>query len=1124
MSKGPTDQNNTSDRRKAARSPRRYRRFRVLLILSFMLGAALISAFWMKGREIVAPDWLEDQFAARLESVFPDMQIRFGDIVAVIDDRWLPQFFLRNVEVDTGVGGNTITFSNVSAGVDLTALKQGQITLDALSITGVLVTLRRSADGDLAVSVGRQITSSSTRATNLAELIGKLDEVFLRPVVAGLKEVDVRAVTLRYEDARAERAWTVDGGRIRLDREGSSLQIAADLAILSGNAEVATLAANYSGTIGEAASDFGITLNNLDARDIASQGPAFSWLSALEAPISGALRGGTAQDGTLRPMNAAFQIGSGVVQPTQQASPIPIDGASSYFTYVPETQSFRFDQFTIRSKWGSGNLEGKAVMSGLDSGQLNQMVGQFRLDRLVINPADLYPEPVEVEGAEIDFRLTLSPFSFELGRVQISDKGQVLNGRGTFAVDDGGWQIALDGGLDGITVDRLKAIWPERLKPKSRQWMAENVYAGQIGQTTVALRMKQGGKPRTYMAFDFEQADVRFMRQMPLIQQTKGHASLVKDRFIVVLDKGIVTAPEGGEMDISGSSFIIPDATAKPDPPAIVRLTGQSSVTASLSLLDQPPLNVMQKTAFPVDVAQGLMRLDATISMPLRPGNTIADVQYDVTGEVADVSSTLLVRERLIEAERLDLSASETGIEIAGSAMLDAVPMSIAWRQPFGEPGQSLPGQVTGRFTLTTKSLETFGVLLPNGLFTGETPADFVMDLEKDVAPKLKLVSDLQGARLSVPQIGWSKPAGAAGTLTLAATLGVTPKVDAIEISASGLSAAGEIDLTSDRKLDRIRFDRLSVGGWLNAPVDLVARGEGQPLGVSLKGGTVDLRKINLPERDPNQDSGSPLSVALERLQVTDTIAITEVRGNFTTAKGLAGSFSGRVNGRAAINGKLTPQEKRSAIRIEGENAGRILASAGLMEQARGGRLDLELVPVGTGGAFDGELRIKKIRITEAPAIAALLNAISVVGLINELNGKGIRFSEINADFRLSPSQITLREGSAVGASLGLSMDGTFVPDTGAIEMQGVISPVYLLNAVGSVLTRPGEGLFGFNYSISGTADDPEVFVNPLTALMPAMLRNLFRRAEPEVPLEEGETAPKKEERRRRVVTHGEDR
>jgi hypothetical protein len=388
----------------------------------------------------------------------------------------------------------------------------------------------------------------------------------------------------------------------------------------------------------------------------------------------------------------------------------------------------------------------------------------------------------------------------------------------------------------------------------------------------------------------------------------------------------------------------------------------------------------------------------------------------------------------------------------------------------------------------------------------------------------LTLVSDLQGARLSVPQIGWSKPAGADGVLRLSATLGAAPKVDSIEISATGLSAAGEIELTSDRKLNRIRFDRLSVAGWLNAPVDLVARGEGQPLGVILRGGTVDLRKINLPERDPDQNGGSPLSVELQRLQVTDTIAITGMSGNFTTSAGLAGSFEGKINGRAAITGILTPRESRSAIRIEGKNAGRILASAGLMEQARGGRLDLELVPVGTGGAFDGDLRIENIRITDAPAIAALLNAISVVGLINELNGEGIRFSEINADFRLSPSQITLREGSAVGASLGLSMDGVFVPDSGAIQMQGVISPVYLLNAVGSVLTRPGEGLFGFNYSITGTAEDPDVFVNPLTALAPAMLRNLFRRAEPEVPLEEGETAPEQKERRRPVVTRGEDR
>jgi hypothetical protein len=259
-------------------------------------------------------------------------------------------------------------------------------------------------------------------------------------------------------------------------------------------------------------------------------------------------------------------------------------------------------------------------------------------------------------------------------------------------------------------------------------------------------------------------------------------------------------------------------------------------------------------------------------------------------------------------------------------------------------------------------------------------------------------------------------------------------------------------------------------------------------------------------------------------LQISDTIALTGVTGTFTTGGGLAGRFEGAVNGAARVSGQTTPQNGRSAIRLTSPDAGRLLAAANVMQQARGGQMDLELVPVGSGGAFDGKLKVADARITNAPAIAALLNSISVVGLINELNGDGIYFSEIAADFRLTPSRITLREAAAVGASMGLSMDGVFVPDTGQLQMQGVISPIFMLNSIGSVLTRRGEGLFGFNYSISGTARDPQVFVNPLTALAPGMLRNLFRGAAPEVPLEEGEVAPPPEPRRVPLVTRGEDR
>jgi hypothetical protein len=67
------------------------------------------------------------------------------------------------------------------------------------------------------------------------------------------------------------------------------------------------------------------------------------------------------------------------------------------------------------------------------------------------------------------------------------------------------------------------------------------------------------------------------------------------------------------------------------------------------------------------------------------------------------------------------------------------------------------------------------------------------------------------------------------------------------------------------------------------------------------------------------------------------------------------------------------------------------------------------------------------------------------------------------------------------------------------LDLQGVVSPIYLVNSIGSVLTRKVEGLFGFNYRLRGPADDPKVSVNPLSLLTPGMFREIFRRPPPEL-------------------------
>ena len=62
------------------------------------------------------------------------------------------------------------------------------------------------------------------------------------------------------------------------------------------------------------------------------------------------------------------------------------------------------------------------------------------------------------------------------------------------------------------------------------------------------------------------------------------------------------------------------------------------------------------------------------------------------------------------------------------------------------------------------------------------------------------------------------------------------------------------------------------------------------------------------------------------------------------------------------------------------------------------------------------------------------------------------------------------------------------------LDLRGVISPFYLINGIGAVLTRPGEGLVGFTYRVSGSAANPRVSVNPLSVLAPGFFREMFRR------------------------------
>ncbi len=1072
----------------------------VLALVSFTGGAVLISA---TGTRFTAPDWLRAKVTERINRDIHGFSVAFGEVSLVVSHDWVPRLSLQDVTLRDAAGLRLANLSNVRSAVALGPLLRGNLQPASIHLSGARVTLRRSASGGVRLSVGGTAPPVEEAETFVA-LADRLEEFLQRPHFADLRRVEASNLTLRYEDARAGRAWTVDGGRLEMTRDGDDLRIRGDFALLGARDYATTLEMTYTGRIGQAAADFGVSFEDMPARDIATQSPGLSWLEALQAPISGALRASVDASGALGPLNATLQIGAGALRPTQATAPVAFTSARTYFTYAPGTQMIRFDEIRLDSKWITARAEGQAHLGGMaEGGWPEELLGQFRVSEITANPANLYPEPITIAAATMDMRLQLDPFVLSLGEMSFADRGRHLVLKGEARARPEGWRVALDGRMDGIAPERLLELWPVSLKPKTREWIDENVHRAVLRNIQIAIRSQPRSRPDLFLGFDFEDLATRFIKDVPPIKAASGHASLYDERFVITADSGHVVAAEGGRVDIAGTSFSVPNVRIKRGP-ARVDLASASTITAALSLLDEEPFRFLQKADRPVTLADGRARLSGRLDFLLKQDLQPDEVAFDVAGALSDVRSETVVKGRVLAASSLDVQADNTELSINGTGRIGRVPIGGTWTTPLRKQDKGR-SRVEGWIELSERFADEFRIGLPPGSISGAGRANVAIDMVKGEPGVFRLSSTLDGVGLSLRQLDWRLPEAATGELEVSGRLGQPPQIGSLRIDAGGLSADGRIDLTASGQLDRAVFSTVAIGEWLRAPVTLVGRGAGVPPAVEVRGGRVDLRQTSLAGGGRDGTGGGagdrgPVSLRLESLQVSDGIALTDVRADLEMAGGAQGTFAGKVNGGAAISGRVVPQDGRSAFRITSDDAGGVMGAAGLLKQARGGEMDLVLTPAEAPGTYNGRLDARSVRLTDAPALAALLNALSIVGLLEQLAaGEGIHFGQVDARFQLSPERLTLLSGSAVGASMGLSMDGYYHMNTGRMDMRGVISPLYMVNMIGGVMNRRGEGLIGFNYQLTGPAKNPRVSVNPFSAFTPGIFREIFRRPPPQV-------------------------
>ncbi|MBC6438450.1 MAG: hypothetical protein GDA52_10040 [Rhodobacteraceae bacterium] len=1037
------------------------------------------------------PEPVRAWIVSGLDQAMVANRIEIGEVGLTLHDGGrTPEFIFHDVEMWDGEILRA-SFPRIAVHMNGQVLMRGQARPTHVQIVGAGVRATRTEDGQFNLALDTEQTATGR---DPGETLARIDQMFASPLFDNLEEVTGTGFELILDDRLGNQTLRAHDASFQLLREGATLSLLVGGQIEGSRDATVTMAVTRNA--GLQRTDLRMQYEGLAARDIAAGVPTLAWLDRMRVPISGSVTAVLRDDSTLGDLSAALDIGPGHVFLGDGVPRLPLTALSMELDFDAEQGRLNFSGIDLDAPALSFSASGHADVSPDGT----NYAGQFQISDVVANPSGLFDDPVTLNGGTLAMQLNLrDEIALEIGETVLVDGDvQVLaQGEVIFARD--GLQLRLDTEIPRIASADVLSYWPEAAIPNTRRWLSENLLGGVLSD--VRFRLRRGPpdhEAKHSLRLNFEDVTLRTMPHMPPIKSARGHVVLDQSRVAIDLHSGRSIAPLGGAVDWAGSTMVIEDVTQH-NPPARFGLNITGDISDVLSILELPPVNLFAEGRFSADtLGTGQADLAATLSLPFDSPVPFDEIGFDVTGTLHDVASGTLVPGRSLMAERLTLSVQSEQVTISGRAMLDGLPATGQWQRKIG-PGASDVSRLSGTLPLSGATFQALGIQVPDWLMTGQASADFAVEMKPgDTAPELHLTSDLTGLGLSLPALGWSRDGDAAGALEATVRLGAAPGIETLNLSAPGLDLVASITLNPGGGFERLSVPRLRVGDWADVQGILTLQGAGHAPQIEVTGGRIDLR------RAPTAGTGGGGAIALrldglDELRVSDGIALRDVSAEVAIAGGMSGQFRGNVNGTAPVAGTVITTSAGPAVQLRSDDGGAVLRAAGLYGNAYGGEMNLDLQPTGQERHYRGDLVINGPRLRNAPVMAELLSMISVIGLLEQLGGEGINLGQVETRFTLTPHTVVIEHGTAVGPSMGFSMDGVYNIASRQFDMQGAVSPFYFVNGVLGIFFAPRrEGLFGFSYQLTGTPEAARLIVNPLSILTPGVFRQIFRRPPPD--------------------------
>ncbi|GAB1715972.1 MAG: hypothetical protein NTAFB05_10140 [Nitrobacter sp.] len=822
-----------------------------------------------------------------------------------------------------------------------------------------------------------------------------------------------------------------------------------------------------------------------------------------DMPLSGELKGEIGRDGLPTYLRGSLFAGKGTI----------ID------TDTPD-YPMAIDQMEMNVEWDSGRRVLVApfkIVSGQNRITLlarleppNGSIPDWRMSlsggTIVLAGSD-GEEPLIFNRIAVGLRFDTEHKQMILTRADISNGKIGVAGTGSIDYSEAP-RLKLGFAGTPMSVAALKSMWPVLIVPEVREWVIDRITKGsvqriEIGVNSPLRNLSRRGPPipDDGLSIDIDASDVTLhpVDEMPSIHDADLKARVTGRTATVTIGQAAADTAAGRRLNISDVVFEVPDMAPKPAP-AKVKLRIDAPVPAVAEILASDRLREFTGNLVDPNSSKGTVAAQIVLGLPIRRQITKEDTTYSITADLSGFAADHLIMNQKLEANALKVVANNQGYQVKGDVKINGQPASLDYRKPVdGDADIKLQA------TLDDASRAKLGIDLGAGA-TGAIPIKLVGKIGTDKDSKIGVDADLTSLKLDNLLPGWVKLPGKSGHATFnVVQKAQSTRLEDIVIDGGGAMIKGSLEIDQNGDLLNANFPVYAPSEGDKASLKAERNSDGV-LKVVMRGDVFDGRgfiksaisgkQADAKGKTKSIDFDIDLKIGAVAGFYGEAVRSAEVK--MARRNGSIRSFvmSGKIGRDTSLTGDLRGRPQgQDVILIETNDAGAFFRFTDTYGKMFGGQLALAMdPPTAEPRAKQGLINVRNFTIKGETA----LDRAAAGGQPAAQNG--ISFSRLRAEFTRQNGQLTVREGVVKGPTIGATIEGRIDYPGNQVRMSGTFVPMYGLNNIFGQLPIVGlflgggsnEGLIGVTYEVVGTPGQPQLRVNPISAMAPGVLRKIF--------------------------------